>query len=43
MTDNWAVPSESMQWIYLWTGRRNGGEKNEWSPINTQGSMNERK
>lgn len=27
MKDNWAVPSKSMQWIYLWTGWKDVREK----------------
>lgn len=26
MKDNRAVPSESMEWIYLWTGPKDEGE-----------------
>lgn len=41
MKDNRAVSSQSMQWIFLSTGWKQG--KNEWNPINTQCSVDERK
>lgn len=41
MKDTWAVPSESMQWIYLGT-RQKDGKNNEREPINTR-AINEQK